>query len=390
MGTSLLAILTFSLSLIGTFLVRSGVLTSVHAFATDPSRGIGVLMILVLATGGGLTLFAMRAQKFGRPVLFSPVSREGGLVLNNILLVTAAGTVFLGTFYPLILEMITGDKISVGAPYFNQTFVPLMIPLLLVVVAGAVLRWKRDTVGRALRMLRVPALLALITVAGLYIAGGGAHPFAAAGIGLAVWLVGGTLAGLFSRFRLFQVPMKRSLSLATNTPRAIYGMVIAHIGLGLAVIGITCVSAFQQERIMAISPGQSIAIAGYDFKLDRVEQLKEDNFEAERAWFEVSRKGQPFTVMSSERRFFPVSSSVTTEAGIKPVFLSNLYVAIGEPNNRGQWVVRLYHHPFALLIWFGPVAMALGGLVSLSDRRFRVGAPRPSKSPAISARPVGA
>jgi cytochrome c-type biogenesis protein CcmF len=379
--TVLLAILTFSLSLIGTFLVRSGVLTSVHAFASDPSRGFGVLIILVLAAGGGLTLFSIRAQKLGSPVLFSPVSREGGLVLNNILLVTAAGTVFLGTFYPLFFEMLTGDKISVGAPFFNQTFVPIMIPLLLVVVVGTVMRWKRDKIGRAFKQLKLPALLTLAAIIVLLVAGKGAHPAASVGIGLGVWLVVGTLAGLISRFRLLQVPMRRSLSLATNTPRAVYGMVLAHVGLGLAVIGITTVSAFEQERILAISPGETIPISGFEFKLDRIARIKGDNYEAEQALFEVTRGGRPFTTMSSERRFYPVSSSVTTEAGIRPVFLSNLYVAIGERNDRGQWVVRIYFHPFALLIWIGPLLMALGGFVSLSDRRFRVGAPQKSKIP---------
>jgi len=385
--TVLLAILTFSLSLIGTFLVRSGVLTSVHAFASDPSRGFGVLMILVLAAGGGLTLFSIRAQKLGSPVLFSPVSREGGLVLNNILLVTAAGTVFLGTFYPLFFEMLTGDKISVGAPFFNKTFVPIMIPLLLVVVLGTVMRWKRDKIGRAVQGLRIPAGVAVITIIALLVGGKGAHPYAAVSLGLGVWLVAGTLTGLISRFRLLQVPLRRSLSLATNTPRAIYGMVLAHAGLGLAVIGITMVSTFGQERILAISPGETIPIAGFEFKLDRISRYNGVNYEAEKALFEVTRNGRPFAAMSSERRFYPVSASVTTEAGIRPVFLSNLYVAIGERNDRVQWVVRIYYHPFALLIWIGPLMMAFGGFVSLSDRRFRVGAPQ--KSP-VPPKPVGA
>jgi cytochrome c-type biogenesis protein CcmF len=187
--TVLLAILTFSLSLVGTFLVRSGLLTSVHAFATDPSRGMGVLAILFAATGGGLILFAMRAGKFDKPAVFAPVSREGGLILNNIFLVVAAGTVFVGTFYPLVIEVLGPDKISVGPPYFNQTFVPLMIPLLVAVAVGPILRWKRDSLRRALGQLRPPAAVALVVAAAVFVAGGGAHPFAAAALGLAAWLV---------------------------------------------------------------------------------------------------------------------------------------------------------------------------------------------------------
>ncbi|WP_370160308.1 heme lyase CcmF/NrfE family subunit [Limimaricola soesokkakensis] len=376
--TVLLAILTFSLSLVGTFLVRSGLLTSVHAFATDPSRGMGVLAILFAATGGGLVLFAMRAGSFDRPAVVAPVSRDGGLILNNIFLVVAAGTVFVGTFYPLVVELLGPDKISVGPPYFNQTFVPLMIPLLVAVAVGPILRWKRDSLRRALGQLRPPAAVALVVALAVFVAGGGAHPFAAAAFGLAAWLVAASLWALALWVRLFREPWRRSATLARKVPRSVYGMVMAHAGLGLLVAGITGVTAFQEERILSMSPGDRVALAGYEVSLDRVEQLNGENFIAEQGQFTIERDGEPFAAMTSERRFYTVSRNTTTEAGIRAVVLSNLYVAIGEPNDGGQWVVRLYHHPLALLIWLGPLSMAAGGFVSLSDRRMRIGAPQRS------------
>ncbi len=383
--TLLLAILTFSLSLIGTFIVRSGVLTSVHAFASDPTRGIGVLLLLLLTTGGALTLFAMRSQKFSHPVVFKMISREGGLVFNNIILLTAAGTVFLGTFYPLFVDMIGPEKISVGAPYFNQTFVPLMIPLLLAVVIGSFLRWKRDTFWAAFQRARTPAVLAVLSVIVLIALGGGKHILAACGLGIALWLVLGSIAILIQRIKLFKGPFSRSISLARNTPRSVYGMVFAHMGLGLAVAGITCVSAWEQERIVMMSPSEEVEIAGYVIQLQMVDLINGANYEAERGSFLVKKDGQIVTLMSSERRFFTVSQRVTTEAGIYMHSLSNLYISVGEPNESGQWVVRIYHHPLALLIWIGPLIMAFGGFVSLSDRRFRIGAPkRASVAPSLT------
>jgi cytochrome c-type biogenesis protein CcmF len=379
--TLLLAILTFSLSLVGTFLVRSGVLTSVHAFSSDPARGVGVLLLLALSTGGALTLFAARASSFGRPVLFSPVSREGGLVLNNILLVTAAGTVFVGTFYPLFVDLITGDKISVGPPYFNRTFMPLMVPLILAVVVGMNLRWKRDTLLATLKRGRWALVPVVAAFAVALLLGGVGKLFGAFGLAIGLWLVFGSFAWVATRISLFRSPLERSLSLARTTPRALYGMVIAHIGLGLAVIGISLVSAWQQESIKSINPGEMIQIGGYDVRLDRVRGLLGPNYDAERAVFVVSKDGLNQGEIYSERRFYPSSGRQTTEAAISPRLLSNLYIAIGEPNAKGAWAVRAYWHPFVLLIWIGPLLMAFGGLVSLSDRRFRLGAPSRAPRP---------
>ncbi|MDG1116091.1 MAG: heme lyase CcmF/NrfE family subunit [Flavimaricola sp.] len=373
--TLLLAILTFSLSLVGTFLVRSGLLTSVHSFAADPSRGIGVLMILVAATGGALTLFSIRAKQFTHPVLFAPVSREGGLILNNILLLTATGTVFLGTFYPLFIELMGDDRISVGPPYFNRSFIPIMIPLMLVVVVGTNLRWKRDSIGAAIKR-GLWAIVPVALVLGVTVAFGGlGHLGAAFGLGLAAWLVFGSIAYWVSRVNLFRVPLARSIAMAFSMPRAVYGMILAHAGLGLAVAGMVAVTSWQEEQIVALALGEHISLSGYELRLDRVQVYQGPNFEAERGTFVVIKDGRTVAEMTPERRFFTGSGRLTTEAAIQYRGLSNLYLAMGDPGVGGTWTVRGYWHPFVLLIWIGPLVMSLGGFVSLSDRRFRLGTP---------------
>jgi len=374
--TLFLSILTFSLSLIGTFLTRSGILTSVHAFAADPARGMGILLLLLVFTGGALTLFSVRARRLDRLVPFTPVSREGGLVVNNILLVVGAGTVFLGTFYPLFVELIGPDKISVGAPYFNRSFVPLVIPLLLVLALGPFLHWKRDDLKGAVKRLKGTAVAtALIGVAVVSIFGV-AKLGAALGLALAAWLVVGSVAILVKRTRLLERRWARSLHLARSTPRATYGMIIAHAGVGLFVAGVTCVTVWEQERIVAMAPGDSAEIASYTFTLQDVRGGAGSNYQLESGTFLIARQGRDIMEMSSERRYYPVSGRVTTEAAIAQSGLTNLYVAIGEPNDRGQWVARIYYHPGVIFVWIGPVLMALGGLLSLVDRRMRIGAPR--------------
>jgi len=386
--TLLLAILAFSLSLVGTFLVRSGVITSVHAFVSDPARGIGILFILTFFTGGSLALFAARANRLERLAPFSAISREGGLVLNNIILIVAAGTVFLGTFYPLIIELLRPDKISVGAPYYNRSFVPLMIPLLLAVAVGPLLKWKRDGLRAALAHLNGAFVLAILTAIGVVAFAGISFVGAAGGLALAAWLVFASLTVLVRRTRLFTSPFARSMRLALSTPRATYGMVAAHLGLGLFVAGVTCVTAWNQEQIVALAPGESISAGGYEFTLTDVSGGAGSNYQSERGTFAVTRDGQPVMNMVSERRFYPVSERVTTEAAISPRGLTNLYVAFGEANDAGRWVVRVWYHPFVLLIWLGPVLMAFGGMLSLADRRMRIGAPAPKAartSPAAAA-----
>lgn len=373
--TILLAILTFTLSLIGTFVVRSGIITSVHAFASDPARGVGILAILAVFTGGALTLFSWRARNITQSVSFRPFSREGALIYNNVLLVVATATVFLGTFYPLFVEMVGPEKISVGPPYFNRSFGPVMVILILGLTVGPFLRWKRDDLRDALRRLRGPLLVTALAAGaclGLFGARGGG---AALGLGLAVWLVAGAFWIVVARMQLGRLPLLRSLKLAMTAPPATWGMVLAHAGLGLLVAGITSVTLWQQEVVAALAPGDSIRAGGYDFTLQGVATGQRDNYQSERATIGVALGGKPVATMLAERRFYPVSERVTTEAAISPQGLTNLYASVTGPSGAGKWGLRVHYHPMILLIWLGPALMALGGIVSLADRRMRLGAP---------------
>ncbi|MGJ4960209.1 heme lyase CcmF/NrfE family subunit [Bradyrhizobium sp. HKCCYLRH2015] len=375
--TILLGIVTFSLSLIGTFLVRSGVLTSVHAFAQDPSRGAFILALILVATGGALTLYAIRAPSLKHGALFAAVSRESGLVLNNVLLTAAVATVFLGTFYPLLVDMLGNDKISVGPPYYNLTFVPIMVPLLLAMVIGPVLKWKRDLLVAALQRLRLAGGLAAFIAVAILIATFGQRFLVAFFFGIAVWLVIGSLMVLAHRVRLgMTTPLATSLNLARTTPLAVYGLVLAHAGMGVTVAGITGMTAWASEKVQMLRPGQSLQLAGYDIKLRSIGKFPGPNYEAERGTFDITRNGKPFTQLSSERRFYPVRQQQTTAAGIRTNLLWNVYVTLGDPDDKGAWAVRCYYHPLVPLVWIGALMMACGGFVSLADRRFRVGAPR--------------
>jgi cytochrome c-type biogenesis protein CcmF len=385
--TILLGILTFSLSLIGTFLVRSGVLTSVHSFALDPARGVFVLGLIALTSGGALALYAYRAPALKAGTPFAPVSRESSLVLNNVLLVSACATVFIGTFYPLVIEATSNDKISVGPPFYNLTFVPMMIPLLVVMAVGPMLKWKRDTIRDGLAKLMRPAIAAGLGVAAILIATFGAHALAAFGFGLAIWVIVGSVAILAHRVRLWQVPFATSVHLARITPRSVYGLILAHAGIGIAVAGITAMSAWQQEELRSLPVGGQLDVGGYHVTLKSVTQAAGPNFQAERGLFEVSSNGQFVSTLFAERRYYPVRRFQTTEAGIYTNLFSNVYLAIGEKSG-SEWTVRAYYHPLAPWIWFGPVVMALGGFVSLSDRRFRVGAPRKARAGAPALAPA--
>jgi cytochrome c-type biogenesis protein CcmF len=377
--TILLGILTFSLSLIGTFLVRSGVITSVHSFALDPARGVFVLGLIALTSGCSLALYAWRAPSLKHGAPFAPVSRESSLVLNNVLLVSAGAAVFIGTFYPLVVEAMSSDKITVGAPFYNLTFVPMMIPLLIVMVIGPVLKWKRDTIQEGLRKLARPASLAALGFLAILGTTFGAHALAACAFAIALWIIAGSFAILTHRMRIGQVPLAQSLHLARITPRSVYGLVLAHAGIGITVAGITAMSAWKQEELRALPIGGMLDVGGYHVTLKTVENATGPNFQAERGIFEITSGGRFVTVLSTERRFYPVRRSQTTEAGIHTNLISNVYLAIGEKNGN-EWTVRAYYHPLAPWIWFGPLVMALGGFVSLSDRRFRVGAPRRSRA----------
>ncbi|MGE0501439.1 MAG: heme lyase CcmF/NrfE family subunit [Rhizobiaceae bacterium] len=374
--TLLLAILTFSLSLLGTFLVRSGVLTSVHAFATDPSRGVFILAILTLFIGGALALFALRAGALTAGGLFHPVSREGALVLNNLFLTTAAATVLTGTLYPLFVEAFSGDHISVGAPFFNLTFGLLMAPLLLIVPFGPLLAWKRGDVFAAAQRLFAAFAAALATVLLVAVFVDRASLAAALGIGIAVWLLLGALTDLALRAGVGSVSPAVAARRLAGLPSSVFGGALAHAGLGLTTLGIVAVTALQVESIVAVKPGQTIPIAGYVLTFERMANVKGPNYTAESGHFRLTTEaGRPRGEIVSSKRFYPVRQMPTTEAGIRTVGLSQLYVSLGDATADGGVVVRVWWKPFVTLIWGGAVAMMVGAALSLADRRLRVGAP---------------
>jgi len=380
--TILLAILAFSLSLIGTFLVRSGVLTSVHAFANDPARGVFILAILVLFIGGALALFAVRAPLLKQGGLFAPISREGALVLNNLFLVSACATVFIGTLYPLALEAITGSKISVGAPFFNGTFGPLFIALLVAVPFGPLLAWKRgDLAGVAQRLAGAAAIASIAAAVVFAMEGGGPilMPFA---IGLALFVMTGALTEIVERTGLLRVPFKTALLRAKGLPRSTWGAAFAHFALGVALLGVIGETQWSLERIAELKPGQSISIRRYDLSFDGVTSRQGPNYRELAAHFTVRRHGDVIGVMEPAKRSFPSRGTATTETALLTRGFAQLYLSLGEPNADGSIAVRLYYKPLVLLIWLGAVVMVLGGALSLSDRRLRVGAPKPARSKA--------
>jgi cytochrome c-type biogenesis protein CcmF len=379
--TLLLAILAFSLSLLGTFLVRSGVLTSVHAFAQDPARGLFILAFLIAVTGGGLALYAWRAPRLPGGGLFAPLSREGGLVFNNLLLATLTLIVFLGTLYPLIMDAF-GAKVSVGPPFYVLTFIPLALLLLAAVPIGPFLAWKRGDVTMALRQLRAVAVVALLAgVATLFIAER-SIALAACGIAAAAWLMLGALRELARRIQIFGVPLAVSMRRLAGLPRAGIGMTIAHASLGLAVLGITGVSVWQIETITVMRPGAPVSHAGYEVTLEDTVDVRGPNYIAQRGRLVYRRDGAVVATLEPERRFYTVQRRATTEAAIRTTLLADLYATLGESDGKGGWTVRLYHNPLAPWIWLGAALAALGGMVSLSDRRLRIGAPRRTARPA--------
>ena len=383
--TILLAILTFSLSLIGTFLVRSGVLTSVHAFATDPERGVFILLLLVIAIGGSLALYAWRAPQLQSGGLFQPISREGGLVLNNLLLTTSAATVFLGTLYPLFLEAFGGGKVSVGPPFFNATFIPLMVPLVIALGVGPLLPWKRADLGGVLARLKLAFAAALIlTLITAYLTWG-KSVFGAMGIGIAVWLGASVLVEFGERIGFGRVSLSDSVKRAIGLPRAAWGRTLAHFGLAVTVAGVTGAGLWQVESIQIMRPGDKVEVSGYEFTFEGAENVRGPNYGAERGTFTVRDDGQVVAKLSGERRRYFVSGDETTEAGIHTTAMYDLYAVLGEPNGKGGWTTRLYYKPLVPWLWLGSIIMVLGGIVSLTDRRLRVGAPSRRSSRAAPA-----
>lgn len=385
--TVLLAIVAFSLSLLGTFLVRSGVLTSVHAFATDPGRGLFVLGLLVIAIGGSLSLYAWRAPQLKGGGLFAPISREGGLVLNNLLLSTACATVLLGTLYPLFLDVLGGGKVSVGAPFYNATFVPLMLPLLVAMPLGAMLPWKRGDALSVLTRLRFAGAATLVVAIALALFIDRHNTLALIGLIVATWLVLGTLAELAERIGLFRLKPADSFRRMAGLPRSALGMSIAHASLGILVAGVTAASAWQQERVLVMKPGDSTELAGYSFALASVAPALGPNYEALRGTIDVRDGERLVATLRPERRIYNVQKRQTTEAAIHTTWVADLYAVIGDQDGAG-WTVRLYHNPLAPWIWVGAVLCVVGGLVSLSDRRHRIGAPTRQRGLAPGAAPA--
>ena len=376
--TILLSILTFSLSLIGTFLVRSGVLTSVHAFASDPLRGVFILAILILFIGGGLTMFAIRAPMLRQGGLFAPISREGALVFNNLFLTTACATVFVGTLYPLALEALTGDKISVGAPFFNSTFGPLFAVLLVAVPFGPLLAWKRGDIVAVAQRLSVAFVIALIGIAATFVfeIRSVLAPF---GVGLALFVIVGAVTDIVERTGLLRMPLPVVARRAGGLPRSAWGTAFAHLGLGITLLGIVGETQWSAERILSLKPGEKVNIRAYDVTFDRTTNRTGPNYNEVLATFTVRRHGEVLGVLQPAKRTFVSRGSGTTESALMARGVSQLYLSIGEINPDGSTAIRLYYKPLVLLIWLGCVVMFIGGAFSLSDRRLRVGAPKPSR-----------
>ncbi|MDZ7627977.1 MAG: heme lyase CcmF/NrfE family subunit [Parvularculaceae bacterium] len=371
--TVLLAILAFSLSLVGTFLVRSGILTSVHAFATDPERGLFILLILVVFIGGALLLFALRAHAMSSDAAFNAVSREGGLLVNNVVFVASTATVFIGTFYPLFVDVVSGEKLSVGAPYFNIVFLPFMAFALLIIAPASALAWKRGNLKDAVRRVAPAALAGL---AALVLALWLASPktiAAAAGAGLAAWAGAGVIADFVRRVRLFETHAGARVA---ALPKSYVAMTIAHLGFAVVAIGVLGAGVWKSETIAYAREGDTISVGGFDATLTTVREVQGPNYRAEVSTFAVARDGKALPDMTAERRFYPVRGMQTTEAAIATDLGGDLYLTVGEFNAERGWVVRAWRHPLTLWMWIGAGLIAAGGLVGIGiGERRRVAAP---------------
>jgi len=383
--TILLAIFTFALSLMGTFLVRSGILSSVHSFANDPERGVFILLLLGIALVGSMTLFAVRAPRIVERGIFAPISREGGLLLNNLLLATACGVVFVGTLYPLLLDVVTGDKITVGAPYFNQTFGPLFALTAFAAAIGPFLSWKRaDARGVAMR-LRAILLVAIAVPAICAAATGWRDPLGLVGLGLAAWVMAATLVDLAQRAGLGRVPVRRALARLAGLPRSAWGLYAGHAGLAICLAGVVAISVWKVEAIQTQRIGEPVSVGGYEFALLDVGQARGPNYQSSLATIAVRDGGERIALLFPERRWYPVERKPTTEAGIRTLWHGDLYAVLGDPVGEDAFVTRYYYNPGVAWMWLGAGLMALGGLLTISDRRLRIGAPAPRRGPAPQA-----
>jgi cytochrome c-type biogenesis protein CcmF len=386
--TVLLAIAAFSLSLLGTFLVRSGVLTSVHAFATDPERGVFILGFLTLVVGGSLLLYALRAPRVGLGGRFEPISRESLLLANNVLLVVACGTVLLGTLYPLIMDALGLGKLSVGPPYFNAVFVPLMAPLLFLIGIGPLARWKEASLAELARRLRWAFATGIATALLLPFALGAWTPLIALGLLLGTWIVASVVVALWGRLR--DASGKGSLwTRLERQSRSYYGMHLAHLGVAVFVFGVTLVKGYETETDVRMAVGDTVTVGGYAFRFEGVAERSGPNYSALRGTVTVTRAGRYLSTLHPEKRFYPASGQTMTEAAIDYGLTRHLYVSLGEPLPDGAWSVRVYHKPFVGWIWGGCLLMALGGLLAIADRRYRVAGRRARQEEAKEAAAAG-
>ncbi|CAM4207327.1 MULTISPECIES: heme lyase NrfEFG subunit NrfE [Shewanella] len=364
--TVLLSIFAFSLSLLGTFIVRSGVLTSVHSFAADPSRGMFILLLLGLAIGGSLTLFAFRASDMKSPARFELMSKETMLLVGNILLTVACGTVLLGTLYPLLIDALNMGKISVGPPYFNAVFVPIALVLFAFMGIGPSIRWKRAKAGELKAKLMVPAIVsAVIGVATPFLVDGKFNAWVMFGIGLAVWV---TVSTLRAAYDIMQ--SKDGLSLA-RMGRSQLGMIIAHLGIAVSVVGATMVSNYSIEKSVRMGPGITQELAGYSFHYIETKNVVGPNYTAQQGQVEVTKDGEFITLLKPDRRQYNVRTMDMTEAGIDWGLFRDLYITMGDPISRTEFAVRLNYKPFVRWLWFGSIFMMVGGLFAASDKRYR-------------------
>ena len=375
--TVFLSIITFSLSLLGTFLVRSGILTSVHTFASDPTRGLVILTLLALVIGGAFTLFAIRAASLRQGGLFAPVSREGALILNNLFLATAVGAVLVGTLYPLLLDALAGTTISVGAPFFDLTFGALMAPLLLVLPFGPLLAWKRaDVVAAAQRLIGAAGLAVFATIL-ISALGGVSISLAPLGLLLGFWVAFGAIAELIDRSRLGRIPLGESWRRLAGLPRTAWSTAIAHFGVGVTVLGIVATTAWETELVTTLNPGETASLSGYTIAFDSFAQAPGPNYLADEGRFTITAGDGSTRQAIADRRTYVASGMPTTEAAILTYGFSQLYLQLGEPLNDTH-VVRIWHKPFITLIWIGALLMALAGVISLTDRKLRIGLPQRS------------
>jgi cytochrome c-type biogenesis protein CcmF len=369
--TVLLAIFAFSLSLLGTFLVRSGVLTSVHAFATDPERGVFILGFLLVVIGGSLALYAWRAPKVGLGGRFALISRETFLLVNNVMLVVACGAVLLGTLYPLLLDALGLGKISVGPPYFDTVFLPLMVPMLFLMGVAPIARWKQASIPDLAVRLKWAAVVSLVMAIIVPFMMGEWKALTSLGFALAFWIFATVVVNVRDRLKKSKVT-GNVLSQITALPKAYLGMNVAHLGVGVFIIGVGMVSTYQVEKDMRMEVGDTVTMGSYTFRFDGVTEIEGPNYTANRGQVLVTKGGDTETVLFPEKRTYRVQTMPMTEAGIDTGLLRDLYVSLGEPVGNGAWSVRVYYKPFVDWIWGGCVIMALGGLLAISDRRYRL------------------